>query len=228
MSNHGLPEGTDEHNSFIAPLTDEQGESDFRLEMISSEMEWLREQIRSLQQTLAHQDREQQAVEQELHATYSELEVMNREVHHLMTEAKQLTCNEAKEFAKALLAEGQTPSETLARLLSKIYGRTITTGELIQSQSPTSHSGALVVNERFTPPTKHSSRQEEWRAQYLALKSLTATFKAQFTQLQAQFKIFLEKSEINAFSSQEQAQQVKTHIDRSQALIAKSETLLRD
>ncbi len=62
-------------------LLPEQSEHQhFQVEVMQCEIEWLREQVRSLQEALADQIQQHQAVEQELQATQQELALMNQEM----------------------------------------------------------------------------------------------------------------------------------------------------
>lgn len=96
----------------------EQWKQTLALEKAQDEIELLREQVSFLQEYLSEQLRQQQAVEQKLHDTNQELELMNAENQHLV-EAKRLFLEQIKEFARTLPADGGTSRKALTRLISK-------------------------------------------------------------------------------------------------------------
>lgn len=73
------------HTESQANLKPENAEEKrFQFEMRHFEIEWLREQVRSLQDALTDRIQQHQAVEQELQATHQELALMNQEIQRWM------------------------------------------------------------------------------------------------------------------------------------------------
>lgn len=111
---------SDQHYASTSDLVNEQQKQTLALEKAQDEIELLREQVSFLQEYLSEQLRQQQAVEQKLHDTNQELDLMNAENQYLV-EAKGLFLEEIKEFARTLPADGGTSRKALTRLLSKFY-----------------------------------------------------------------------------------------------------------
>lgn len=81
--NDGLRDET--HTDFQANLMPEHAEEQrFQVEMMHFEIEWLREQVRSLQDALAERIQQHQAIEQELQTIHQELQLMNQEIQRRM------------------------------------------------------------------------------------------------------------------------------------------------
>ncbi|HEY9603036.1 MAG TPA: hypothetical protein V6C85_15585 [Allocoleopsis sp.] len=111
---------SDQQYAFTSDLVNEQQKQTLALEKAQDEIELLREQVSFLQEYLSEQLRQQQAIEQKLHDTNQELDLMNAENQYLV-EAKGLFLEEIKEFARTLPADGGTSRKALTRLLSKFY-----------------------------------------------------------------------------------------------------------
>lgn len=173
-------------------LNNEDSSNGFEQQKLTSEaaegeVEWLRQEVELLQQALLNQLQQQQEIEQELQATNQEMALVNQEIYHLRG-AKQLTLDEAKAFARTLLAEEEPTREALARLLSAIYGETVAPRELGKLQSPVCRFTASAPQDPVPPSPKVSARRAEFHAQYIELGSRFITFKAQYARLKARFR----------------------------------------
>jgi chemotaxis methyl-accepting protein methylase len=82
MLNKGLRNGT--VLKYPSPSPEDVEQQSVQLEMIENEIEWLHEQVRSLQDELCDRIQQQHEVEQELKATKQELALMNQEIHRRM------------------------------------------------------------------------------------------------------------------------------------------------
>jgi hypothetical protein len=84
MLNNGLRDGTSAKYLANPVNSSPKGRKQerFQLEMQQQEIEWLREQVRSLQDALYDRIQQQQEVEQELEATKKELELINQEIQY--------------------------------------------------------------------------------------------------------------------------------------------------
>lgn len=143
-----------EHYAFRLDFSSEDAceQQHIDLEMMHSEIAWLHEQVRALQQTLLYQAQQQHESNQELQATHRELALMNQEIQNLLR-VNQLTFEEAQEFVQALVAKKKPAREALAKLLSLIYARTVDPGDLNQTQSSNCQAHRETPEE-FTPPHK--------------------------------------------------------------------------
>lgn len=107
-------------NNTSVNLTDEIEAQEFTQEINQSELEWLREAVIALQQEEQRSAKKQQMIEQALRDLESEVAQITGTV------TQQTLCLEtAKQAAKHLLAEEKPMRETLAQLLSMIYGEMI-------------------------------------------------------------------------------------------------------
>lgn len=122
------------------------------LEMMHSEVDMLREQVRALQETLLYQAQQQHQANQEIRAVHEESALMNQENQNLVR-VNQLTFEEAQEFAQALVAKKTPARDALARLLSVIYGRTVDRTDLDKTQLSACQTHSK-RSQQFPPPHK--------------------------------------------------------------------------
>lgn len=153
----------------------------FQAEMAQSEQEWLRYQIRSLQQALQDQT-------QELQKADRQLELMNCELQEML-QVLPPSLIQARKFAETLLAEKRSAIEVAEHLLSFIYGETVEPGTPAQFES--TNSGQLFV--ALPPLSERGSAAEEAAALRYQLRRQRAIMRSQFAQL---------KSQVNALSTQ--------------------------
>lgn len=103
---------------------DELEQQEFEREIAQSQSEWWREEATVLRLGQQLSAERQHALEQELRA-------MNDELFQRVTAQQPMGLNAAKEVAKQLLTEEKPTRETLAKMLSLIYGETILPQALI-------------------------------------------------------------------------------------------------
>lgn len=94
-----------------------------------SQIELLGEQIASLKQILLYEQQEGQELAGELSWVNQELAEIHWEMKQILG-VKQVSFEQAKKFAKIILAEEKTTTEALAKLLSVIYGQPVSLGEI--------------------------------------------------------------------------------------------------
>ncbi|HEY9750449.1 MAG TPA: hypothetical protein V6C63_17325 [Allocoleopsis sp.] len=92
----------------------------------------LQEQLESLKQELAEQNWDAQILERELAHTYQDLVELNQENQQLSVN-KQLSLSQAKILSQVLLDREKLKPETLAELLSAIYGTQVKPEEFDQT-----------------------------------------------------------------------------------------------
>jgi chromosome segregation ATPase len=155
-------------------LTDAQ-----RVLALQEELEVLQEQVESLKRELCEKDEQLQQQEEELKLTNQELYDMNDELC-VVYQSKHFTLEEAKELAQTILAGKQPIGESLAQLLSAIYGSPVEAGELEPEQLPQlepslSKKGELKeVISRFI---RFGTQFNQLEARLLVLRTLSASLK---------------------------------------------------
>lgn len=107
----------------------------YNLLALQQEAEIRQEQIKSLQQELLEQQQLVQKLEQELREVNNNLLVMNAEFMAVFC-SQPIPFDQAKEVAKTILASHQSIGESLAQLLSAIYGVSVEAWELEQAPMP--------------------------------------------------------------------------------------------
>lgn len=96
---------------------------------MEQEAEILREQIDTLKQQLQNERQLVEEYRRELQFANSEMLLLNKEVQNTYS-VERLELDEAKRFARRILSSRQFTSESLAKLLSAIYGVVVTADEL--------------------------------------------------------------------------------------------------
>ena len=96
---------------------------------MEQEAEILREQIDTLKQQLQNERQLVEEYRQELQFASAEMLLLNKEVQNTYS-VERLELDEAKRFARRILSSRQLTSESLAKLLSAIYGVVVTDDQL--------------------------------------------------------------------------------------------------
>lgn len=96
------------------------------------EVEILREQVERQKQQLRYALQLTEEYRQELELTEHELMLVQQELSTLLMSSVKLELDEAKELAKTILKSNKSASESLAELLSVIYGCEVKPEELEQ------------------------------------------------------------------------------------------------
>jgi len=94
-------------------------------------VELLREQIETLNQELQHERQLVEEYAQELTYTHSEMGILNHELQNVFR-LEKLKVDKAKLLALSILSSDKSISESLAELLSGIYGILVTADDLEQ------------------------------------------------------------------------------------------------
>ncbi len=94
-------------------------------------VELLREQIETLNQELQYERQLVEEYAQELAYTHSEMSMLNYELQNVFR-LEKLKVDKAKLLARSILSSDKSTSESLAELLSGIYGILVTADDLEQ------------------------------------------------------------------------------------------------
>lgn len=149
-----------------------------QIELLREQMEFWREQIENLNQELRHKEQQLQATEQELNYTNKELSSA------LMLE--RINQVEAKKFSKIILKSNKSASQSLAELLSAIYGSQVQPEELEQIDDTSIPLKTVDNNEMI-----NSSKQVTAKSK--ALKNRHKELGYKFVMLQATSYLLHEK-----------------------------------
>ena len=109
-------------------LQEERFNTDEILELAQT-VELLYEQIETLEQELQHKDKVVEQYQQELMCTISEMSIVNNELQHILS-LKKLEVDEAIRVTQNILTSNKSTSESLAELVSTIYGISVTADQL--------------------------------------------------------------------------------------------------
>lgn len=90
---------------------------------------FLYEQVDSLEQELQYNAQIVEQYQQELMCTISEMNIVNNELQHVLS-LKTLEVDEAIQLAQNILSSNKSTSESLADLISAIYGVLVTAAQL--------------------------------------------------------------------------------------------------
>ncbi len=110
----------------------EKDADDYQILALEQTIEILQEQIETLKQELQYEQQLVEEYDQELRYTHSEMSVLNCEVQNLYN-LEKLNFAKAKFFAQSILNSDKSISESLAQLLSGIYGVLVTADDLEQT-----------------------------------------------------------------------------------------------
>lgn len=139
----------------------------------SEEVEFMREQVQSQKLYLQYLEQQLQQLQKELSYTEQEVEYMNSELCSLFS-SLPMTLDQAKESAKTILASRKPTRESLAQLLSTIYGSIVEPWELGVRESPPPMNSAPKIKAELDA---FSARRKQLKAEMLQLKALFASFK---------------------------------------------------
>jgi chromosome segregation ATPase len=152
------------------------------VEACQEEIGVLREQVESQQQGLLYKNQQLQAIEEELKFTNQELYTINRELNAALS-SECITLSKAKELAKTLLVSEQPLRESLAQLLSSIYGIRVDPHEL-----GTKTTDESVSFSRGAKENQFSSEYGEVQIRFHELGARYVAFKAQFNRFKALYE----------------------------------------
>jgi hypothetical protein len=155
----------------------------------------LQEQIEILQEMVENQNRyldylQQQllVLTQELTDANQQMEYFNQEIQDMYSQgcaalnSKNLTLDGAKEIAKTILASEKSTIDSLALLLSEIYGSPVESWELEQRQTPS----PIELNPTIRNDIDGFDASEKLRLQCTKLGIRFVALKARFNKLKAQ------------------------------------------
>ncbi len=111
---------------------------------------------------------------------------------------ERLTLEQAKELAKTILASEKPPRESLAQLLSAIYGETVEALELGQRQMQPlkiSHSRMADLERFFAERTSWNAQVNEFRTEVVEFRDRVARLKAQYEEWYVQNQDITETEE---------------------------------
>lgn len=151
-----------------------------KLRYALEERELLQEQVLTLQLELAERDRQLQALEQELKVTNHDLSVA------LCLPCLSLTS--AQELAKQILASNKSVHDSLAELLSGVYGLPVRSQDITPQLMPTLKLTTPSAFELTCSSTHNGSfkgENSELKRQLLLLRVLMANLKVQTQDLKA-------------------------------------------
>ncbi len=146
------------------------------------EVEILREQVESQKQQLRYALQLTEEYRQELELTEHELMLVQRELCTLLMSSVKLELDEAKELAKTILKSNKSTSESLAELLSVIYGSQVKPEEFEQIDS------SITINPLKTAEANRVAAQNnEHKAMYKDLGVRFIGFKAHLVRSKARY-----------------------------------------
>lgn len=175
------------------PESEQATAIDERLSVALEENQLLREQVESWRKLT-------QSLELELQETQQELEFTNQDLRNAL-KSNQLEFEQAIELAQTILKRKKSAGESLAQLLTAIYGRAIKQEELKQIESSSIRTTPLISAEveRIVDNLKEvRTRSKQLQAQYKELQFQFISFKVAFVELWQLFDDFItEKRENN-------------------------------
>jgi septal ring factor EnvC (AmiA/AmiB activator) len=152
------------------------------VEACQEEIGVLREQVESQHQDLVYRNQQVQAIEEELKATNQELYAINCELNAALL-SECMTLSKAKKLAKTLVASERPIRESLAELLSAIYGIRVAPQELEKETTDDS-----VSSSRRAKENQFSSEYVEVQSRFHELGARFVAFKAQFNRFKALYE----------------------------------------
>lgn len=149
---------------------------------IPEEVEFLFEQVKSQKLYLQYLEQQLQQIQEELTYTNQEMEYMNSELSSIFS-SLPMTLDQAKESAKTILASQKPTRESLAQLLSAIYGSVVEPWELGLRERPPLMNPNLKIRAELDA---FSAKRKQLQAEMLQLKALFASFKIHLNSLLAE------------------------------------------
>jgi chromosome segregation ATPase len=157
---------------------------------LQEQIEILQEMLKSQNLYLEYKDQQLLELKKELRDAKEEIDWMNQEVHNMYQRSPTLFNCEclprdmAIELAKIILANEQPTQDSLAQLLSAIYGCTVESWELEQRQMPSQNECTQRIradSEQLHAQYKQLQEQlREMGTRYVTLKAVYNKFKAQY------------------------------------------------
>jgi septal ring factor EnvC (AmiA/AmiB activator) len=142
------------------------------------EVEFMSEQIQSQKLYLKYLEQQLQQLQEELSDTNQEMEYINSELCSIFS-SLPMTLDQAKESAKTILASQKPTRESLAQLLSAIYGSIVEPWELGLRESPPSININLKIRAEIDALSARrkqlKAERKQLKAEMLQLKTLFAS-----------------------------------------------------
>lgn len=124
---HKIDNCINTQNTINSYFQEETFNTDKILELAQTEL--LYEQVESLEQELQNKDQIVEQYQQELSCTISEMSIVNSELQHVFS-LKTLETDEAIQLAQYILSSNKSTKESLAGLISAIYGILVAADQL--------------------------------------------------------------------------------------------------
>ncbi|HEY9876576.1 MAG TPA: hypothetical protein V6D12_24330 [Candidatus Obscuribacterales bacterium] len=132
----------------------------------------LTQEINALKEMLSYERQSKEEADQELQAMQADLRATNKELCNLIT-AQKLEFDEAKELAMGIIESNKSVGESLAELLSSIYGTPVTSSEL-----------EPIKEAELTEPTSRKENFDRWSRGRIKVEDRYEEFKNNITSLE--------------------------------------------